>query len=144
MIVEAKEKDAKLIAKMAREVWDNDSIDELEKEFIQIARDKNSTCFIKIIDKKVIGFSNVSLRHYYVEGTETSPVAYLEGIFVDEKYRKRGYGKELLLACENWARKMDCKEFASDSLLDNIDSYNFHLASGFVEANRIICYKKDL
>lgn len=144
MILEAKEKDIKNLAKMAREIWDNDNLDELEIEFDQIVRDKNSTCFIKIVDKKAIGFSNVSLRHDYVEGTETSPVAYLEGIFVNKEYRKKGYGRELLKACENWARKMNCKEFASDSLIDNIESYKFHLSTGFVEANRIICYKKDL
>lgn len=144
MILEAKEKDARLLAKMERKIWDNDNLDELEKEFVQIVRDKNSTCFIKIVENKAIGFSNVSLRYDYVEGTETSPVAYLEGIFVNKEYRKKGYGKDLLLACENWARKMNCKEFASDSLIGNIESYKFHLSTGFVEANRIICYKKDL
>ena len=31
----------------------------------------------------------------------SSPVGYLEGIFVLEEYKKRGYAKELLGECQN-------------------------------------------
>jgi aminoglycoside 6'-N-acetyltransferase I len=79
-----------------------------------------------------------------VEGTESSPVGYLEGVFVKEEYRKRGYAKELLCACEMWAKDMGCTEFASDCELDNTGSLKFHIAMGFVEANRIICFKKNI
>lgn len=46
------------------------------------------------------------LRHDYVEGTESNPVGYLEGIFVVEKERKQGIAKELLGACQNYAKKL--------------------------------------
>ena len=55
-----------------------------------------------------------------------------------------GYAKEMLLACENWAKTMGCKEFASDCELDNVVSFKFHIAMGFDEANRIICFKKSI
>lgn len=47
-------------------------------------------------------------------------------------------------ACEKWAIGMGCKEFASDCELDNKESLKFHLAIGFTEANRIICFTKQL
>lgn len=72
---------------------------------MEIAKDENSTCFIKFIDKKVVVFANIALRHDYVEGTETSPVGYLEGVYVKENYRKKGYARELVEVCEKWARK---------------------------------------
>ena len=50
----------------------------------------------------------------------------------------------LVIACENCAREQGCREFASDCELDNADSLRFHLASGFEEANRIICFTKKL
>ena len=53
-------------------------------------------------------------------------------------YKKRGYAKELLGACQNWAKNQGCFEFASDCELDNEDSLKFHLKMGFAEANRII------
>ncbi len=95
-------------------------------------------------DGKPIVFSQCQLRHDYVEGTGSSPVGYLEGIFVSEGYRARGYAAELLSECEKWAREKACTEFASDCELDNADSFRFHMALGFAEANRIICFRKDL
>ena len=82
------------------------------------------------------------MRRDYVEGTETSPVGYPEGIFILEEYRLRGYARELLLCCEKWAKEKRCSEFASDCELGNDDSLNFHAAMGFEEANRIIYFKK--
>ena len=61
-----------------------------------------------------------------------------------EKYRKQGYAKEMLLECEKWAREHNCKEFASDCGLENEASLKFHLEAGFKEANRIICFTKEL
>ena len=36
-------------------------------------------------------------------GTHTSPVGYLEGVFVQEEYWGRGVATALLRACEAWA-----------------------------------------
>ena len=90
------------------------------------------------------GFAQCQLRHDYVEGTDSSPVGYLEGIFVEESHRHRGLAKKLLTACEEWAREQGCREFASDCELDNTGSLAFHLSMGFAEANRIICLTKKL
>ncbi len=109
-----------------------------------MALNDEAACFIKYVDDKPIAFAQCQLRHDYVEGTESSPVGYLEGIFVLEEYRKNGYAAELLAACERWAKEKGCSEFASDCELDNADSLRFHLAMGFAEANRIICFKKAL
>ncbi len=68
-----------------------------------------------------------------MKGKSTSPIAYLEGIYVAEEYRNHG-----------WAREMGCTEFASDCEHDNAASLNFHLAVGSEEVKRLICFKKDL
>ena len=112
--------------------------------FRQLVTNDEAVCFMKYVDGKPIGFSQCQLRHDYVEGTESSPVGYLEGIFVSDGYRARGYAAELLSECEKWAKEKGCTEFASDCELDNIDSLGLHLALGFEEANRIICFRKDL
>ena len=91
-----------------------------------------------------IGFAQCQLRYDYVEGTSTSPVGYLEGIFVKEGYRNKGYAKELLAECETWARESGCHEFASDCEIGNTNSFCFHKAMDFIEANRIICFTKTL
>lgn len=80
----------------------------------------------------------------YVEGTATSPVGYLEGIFIKPEYRNKGLARELIKACEEWAKEKGCKEFASDCELHNEESRRFHMATGFDEANRIICFVKKI
>lgn len=144
MIKKAKIKDSSSLAHMAVKMWQDSSVLELEEEFKEIIHNDNAVVFIKFVDEKPIGFAQCSLRFDYVEGTQTSPVGYLEGIFVYEQYRSNGYAKKLLMACEQWAKEKNCSEFASDCELDNHNSYKFHTAVGFTEANRIICFKKHI
>ena len=40
--------------------------------------------------------------------------------------------------------KKHCTEFASDCEINNEISLQFHLSMGFEEANRIICFRKDI
>ena len=144
MVRKATNDDGRILANMAVRMWDRHTIDELEMEFTETLNDAKAAFFIKYVDGLPIGFAQCGLRCDYVEGTESSPVGYLEGVFVEEAYRKIGYAKELLRACEQWAKEQNCREFASDCELDNLASLKFHLAMGFEEANRIICFKKTL
>ena len=144
MIKRAGKNEARDLANMAKQMWTDHALEDLEAEFRNLVMNDEAACFIKYVDAKPIAFAQCQLRHDYVEGTESSPVGYLEGIFVSEGYRKKGYAAELLSACEKWAREKGCTEFASDCELDNIDSLRFHIALGFEEANRIICFRKDL
>lgn len=144
MIKEAEKKDLAAIAEMAVMMWDSNSVEDLMGEFADMVSSEEAKIFVKYIQNTPVGFAQCGLRHDYVEGTESSPVGYLEGIFVKEEYRKQGYAKELLSACEQWAKEQGCTEFASDCELENQNSLAFHMSMGFEEANRIICFKKKL
>lgn len=144
MIIEADKNYVSVIAGLAILLWDDNSIEGLIEEFSEIILREDVRVFIKYEGDIPIGFAQCQLRHDYVEGTETSPVGYLEGIFIKEGFRNKGYARELLDVCERWACIKGCKEFASDCGLDNIISLQFHKAVGFVEANRIICFTKKL
>ncbi len=144
MIMIATQNDTRILAELATQMWSNHTLSELEEDFVEIINNNDAVCFIKYVDDIPVGFAQCQLRHDYVEGTHSSPVGYLEGIFVVPEYQHKGYAKELLLECELWVKKKGCTEFASDCELDNKDSYNFHIAMAFEEANRVICFKKDL
>lgn len=66
------------------------------------------------IDGRIIGIAHCCPRHDYVEGCESSPVGYLEGIFVQENYRMKGTASSLCKECGEWAKDKGCSEFASD------------------------------
>lgn len=144
MVYKAVRKDASVIAGLAIQMWQNHTIEDLAEEFLHIIESEDGAIFLKQIDGRAAGFAQCQLRHDYVEGTKSSPVGYLEGVFVLPEYRKQGLALELLRACENWSKEQGCSEFASDCELVNEDSLNFHIKAGFTEANRIICFTKKL
>ncbi len=88
------------------------------------------------------GFAEASLRQDYVNGCETLPVVFLEGIYVRPDCRDSGVGQALCSAVEAWGRAQRCGEFASDAHLDNRDSHAFHRAVGFKETERVVYFRK--
>ena len=100
--------------------------------------------FIYCADGVPVGLLSLGLRHDYVEGTKSSPVAYLEGIYVAPSHRGRGITRELVGFAKKWAKEKGCVELASDCELGNDASEAFHKAVGFKEANRIICFTMDI
>lgn len=138
------ENDARALTDIARIVWPDNTEEELLRIILEYMDKDGSAVFAEKRDCVFIGVALCSLRHDYVEGCETSPVGYLEGVSVKEEYRNRGVARQLVEECEQWAREKGCSEFASDCELSNMDSLRFHLQIGFEEQNRIICFKKKL
>ena len=80
----------------------------------------------------------------YAEGCESSPVPYVESWWVDDDQRKRGVGRALMDAAEQWARKRGHAELASDTQLENQLSRKTHRALGFDEVERLVVFRKPL
>ena len=142
-IKKATKSEIEQVAKLAVKMWDSSTVEELSTDF-ESYMNNGGAVFLAYRDNKAIAFAQCGLRRDYVEGTESSPVGYLEGIFVVEEERLQGVAKQLLNACQNYAKEQGCTEFASDCELKNEESLRFHLKMGFVEANRIICFTKKL
>lgn len=142
-IVKAEVKDAPEVARLSLLLWPEHDKEEMEREFRELIQKDDAAVFLAQ-EGETVGFAQCQLRRDYVEGAESSPVGYLEGIFVTESCRNRGYARALLAACQDWARARGCTEFASDCELTNSESFAFHLRMGFLEANRIICFTKRL
>ncbi len=90
-----------------------------------------------------VGFVELSIRPC-AEGCRTNRVAYLEGWYVEPHARRRGLGRALIAAAEQWARAKGCTEFASDAAVTNDVSALAHQALGFAEVGQVRCFKKDL
>lgn len=94
-------------------------------------------------DSSLAGFVEIGSRNY-AEGCETTPIAYLEGWYVDPDVRRTRLGANLLMAAEAWALQHGFVEIASDAELDNEVSLRAHMALGFEEVERQICFRKRL
>lgn len=91
-----------------------------------------------------IGFIQLPIRTDYVEGASSSPVGYIEGLYIEPGHRRKGVAQALIKKTKIWTREKNGSEIASDAELLNTGSIEFHHAMGFREINRIVCFTKDI
>lgn len=128
----------------ALKLWADDSAEEMRVTLTSILQSPREEGFLVKSDDGTIGFMNLSLRYEYVPGATQSPVAYVEGIYVKDEYQKKGVGKYLIQYAEQWALEHGCVELASDALLENTASYEFHTKVGFQEVERVVTFIKQV
>lgn len=91
-----------------------------------------------------VGFIEAAVRTDYVNGTQSSPVAFLEGLYVVPEARRKGVARALVTAVERWALNLGCREFASDASIENQLSHTVHRALGFRETERVVFFRRPL
>lgn len=129
---------------LALRLWPDGDTEGRKEELEAMVQAEDAAIFLAFDGKMPAAYGQFQLRRDYVEGCETSPVGYLEGIYVEPEYRGKGLAAQILEKGQQWSRSKGCSEFASDCELDNRESLRFHRKNGFEEANRIICFVKKL
>ncbi len=130
---------------LAEKLWPGHTRDELHLILVEVLEsDKEDAFMVRAVDNHAIGFMNISLRFEYVPGAENSPVAYVEGIYVEEEFRNKGIASRLIIRAEEWALEHGCGQLASDALLDNTVSQAFHEKLGFEEVERTVSFIKSV
>ena len=103
----------------------------------------NQTLMAKVHDRPV-GYVTISIRTDYVEGTSSSPVGYLESIFVAPDFRNRGVARALYDEGESWCRQQGCIEMGSDTWDWNKEARDFHKQLGFKEVHTLTHFRKNI
>ena len=129
---------------LRQSLWPNASKSELLREMTTTLQ--RSACVLLALDEDgtAVGFVEATKRDDFVNGTETSPVAFLEGLYVQPSHRRRGVSRMLVSAVATWAGALGLSELASDSPLENVDSHAVHRALGFAETERVVYFRKQL
>jgi aminoglycoside 6'-N-acetyltransferase I len=146
----ATDSDRRAIAEMQVALWPITSADANEKEIATILSSGAcgslpATILVATADNGApIGFVHVGLRSHADGCDPIHPVGFIEGWFVRDSFRKRGAGKALIRAAEDWARGHGCLEMASDTLIDNEPSQHAHTALGFEVVDRCVTFRKRL
>ncbi len=102
------------------------------------------TFYIAEDNDKLIGFILLSTRRDYVPGSTSFPVGYIEGLYVEKQWRKKGVGRQLVKAAEQWCVKKGLKELGSDVKPGNKKSQQFHSRVGFKKEELVVPYIKKV
>lgn len=107
--------------------------------------DDERAIFVVIDEQdRVCGFVEASLLYKQVKGGSAPPVAYIDGLYVQEVRRREGLGAYLMIAIQTWARERGCTEISSDGAFGDVRSEMFHAALGFEQTERVVHYRKKL
>jgi aminoglycoside 6'-N-acetyltransferase I len=145
-IREVRTADAAVWVALRAALWPDESREALANDVRKhLAGSSRGIAFVACDERDVaVGFAEATLRRDYVNGTDTSPVGFLEGWYVAPHWRARGVGRALVAAVERWTRQQGCTELASDTWLDSIPSQRAHVACGFEETERVVYFHKHL
>ena len=112
-----------------------------EKEMKQIFSSDDWFCyFLENENGQITGFAELSSRNI-VDGCLSSPVAYLEGLYLKKEYRGMGQGREAMNAIKNWCKNKGFTELGMDTELANINAQKFFKAMGLQETYRIVQFR---
>lgn len=125
-------------------LWPDEDPDAMRREAPGMLGDADLLVLVARDSDAVIGFAEAAIRHDYVNGCETSPVVFVEGIYVTPAARQRGVARALIAGITHWAKDKGVSELASDALLDNAVSHAMHKALGFSETERVVYFRKTL
>jgi aminoglycoside 6'-N-acetyltransferase I len=130
---------------MRHTLWPDSDREELEDEIAEFFTkpDTYPVWVCSASSGELVGFIEVSCRDY-VDGCKTSPVGYVEGIYVNPDYRHQGIARQFFEIAEAWARTQGCVEMASDTDLDNQVSRDVHRKVGYEEAEYLVIFRKLL
>lgn len=130
---------------MAHALWPYCKKKELRKEIgEQLDSDSFQNYLARSPKGAYIGFIQISVRSDHVEGSSTSPLAYIEGIYVKPKHRKKGIARALVREAEKWAQEQGFTEIGSDTEIDNKKSRKFHKRVGFKTAGVNVHFIKKI
>ena len=90
-------------AGLALKLWPEHTRSEMEADLKEHCQ-AGGVVFLAQEENSLIGFAQCGLRHDYVEGAYTSPVGYLEGIYVEPAFRRCGVAAELVRAVKRRGR----------------------------------------
>ena len=137
------DKDRTIWAKMRHALWPEGSLEDHARDIARVLGSDDEWAFVAMRDGEPAGFAEIAIRKY-ANGCASQPVPFLEGIWVEPRFRRSGIGQRLVAYVEQFVRAKGFREIGSDALLDNRDSHAAHAAWGFAETERVVYFRKVL
>lgn len=130
--------------KMRKALWPDESPSLHATEIDRLLQADDAWGFIaESREGAAAGFAEIALRKY-ANGCDSQPVPFLEGIWVDLRFRRQGAGGKLIRHIETFLAARGFCEIGSDTQIDNGISQAAHIGWGFSETERVVYFRKVL
>jgi glucosamine-phosphate N-acetyltransferase len=126
---------------LLRQLWTDKPVNpvSLRPNFDRALTSTSKTYLVATDEKRVIGFGSLSLKDdLWPEGR----VAYVDELVVDDKYRNKGIGSQLLERLVATAQQKSCCRIELTSAFYRKDSHRFYERHGF--SSRAYVFSKVL
>jgi aminoglycoside 6'-N-acetyltransferase I len=142
--------DCESLSRLCQALWPESSAEEHARKLAGVLADKRNGTMPAVVlvaettGGALAGFLEVGLRSHADGCDPKRPVGFLEGWYVAEGHRRKGVGKRLPAAAEDWARLQGCVEMALDTWIDHVTSQRVHETLGFEVVDQCVHYRKAL
>ena len=131
-------------ARLRHALWPEENLAAHASAIDRVLASEDEWAFLAIDENgKAVAFAEIAVRKY-ANGCESQPVPFLEGIWVDARFRRCGIGRRLVVHVEQFVAARGFREIGSDALIDNVGSHTAHAAWGFAETERVVYFHKLL
>jgi GNAT superfamily N-acetyltransferase len=140
-IREAKLSDAHPIARLADQLGYASSASQIAQRLRIVLPSPDDAVFVAASPASgVVGWLHVAGRQLVMSDRD----AQIEGLVVDEAWRRQGIGQQLVRAAEHWARERGHSSVRVRSNVVRGAAHHFYRSAGFVEAKQQAVYQRRL
>ena len=100
---------------------------------IQIYREPYYHLWVGVLDQQVIGF--IALHEYHAIH-HTQPIGRVIALCVDEEYRGKGLGGQLLQQAEKYFQEQGCLKVELTSNVKRTAAHDYYLAKGYQQMSK--------
>jgi GNAT superfamily N-acetyltransferase len=106
----------------------------------QLLHSSERIAFAAILDGRLIGWIDVAIEHHL----QSSDVAVIGGLVVNEDIRGRGIGRRLCQAAEDWAQNRGLSIVRVRSQIKREDAHRFYQRDGYQLVKTSAVFEKKL
>ena len=137
----ARLEDAGPIAALSVQLGYQSSADQVRKRLAIVVRSAADVLFVAIAaERGVIGWIHAVERQLVTTECDVQ----IEGLVVDEAWRRKGVGQMLLRTAEEWALLRGHKAIRVRSNIVRPAAHEFYRKAGYVEVKRQVVYRRAL
>ena len=127
------------IAALSLELGYRPEKSEIEIKLVKFSPDPNEAVYVAETDK-VLGWMHIS----HVEPLESKPFVEIRGIVVDQEYRGKGIGTQLIVKAEEWAKERGCSKIRVRTNIEREETRQYYRRLNFISKKTQEVFEKEL